>query len=233
MDQGHHSSDRNLDSHRILILFLLVDVVLIALHGGYQYLGRPRSILFSIELELGYGEVFQYIKEFWIVSLLVLRSLGSGPFRLSVQGLNLAWGLLFLYLLADDSLRIHETLGGIFAQTLGLSAWLGDKAQDLGEISVSAIAALVLLGLIAWAYRHSSKADRQISRHLTRLLGGLVLCGVVVDTIHSLIPDSLAIWAILEDGGEMIVMSLIVSYVFQLKPIAQVTASPIGDQMPI
>jgi hypothetical protein len=227
------SIDINQDKNRLFILFLLVDFVLIALHASHIYLEVPRGNLFSIEWELGYGEVFQYIKEFWIVSLLVLRSLGSGPFRLSVQGLNLAWGLLFLYLLADDSLRIHETLGGILAQTLGLSAWLGDKAQDLGELSVSAIAALVLFGLIAWAYRHSSKADRQISRHLTRLLGGLVLCGVVVDTIHSLIPGSLATWAILEDGGEMIVMSLIVSYVFQLKPIAQVIASPIGEQRPI
>jgi hypothetical protein len=232
MRQGHQSSDRDQDSNRILILFLLVDIVLIALHGGHHYLGIPRGDLFSIEWELGYGEIFQYIKEFWIVSLLALRSLGSGRFRLAVQGLNLAWGLLFLYLLADDSLRIHETLGGMLAQELGLSTWLGEKAQDLGELSVSAIAALVLFGLIAWAYRHSSKADRQISMHLSRLLAGLVLCGVVVDTIHSLIPGSLATWAILEDGGEMIVMSLMISYVFQLKPIAQLTAAPIGDRMP-
>jgi hypothetical protein len=223
----------NQDKNRLFILFLLVDFVLIALHASHTYLGVPRGNLFSIEWELGYGEVFQYIKEFWIVILLSLRSFGAGMLNSAAHRLNIAWGLLFLYLLADDSLRVHETMGNILAKSLGLSVWFGEKSQDVGELSVSLIAAIVLFSGIALAYRQSSKADRQISTHLTRLILGLVLCGVVVDSLHSLIPNSLDIWAILEDGGEMVVMSLIASYVFQLKPIAQLTASPIGDQMPI
>lgn len=221
------------DKNRLLILFLLVDFVLILLHAGHTYLGVPRGDLFSIEWELGYGEIFQYIKEFWIVSLLALRSIGAGTFNAAAHRLNLAWGLMFLYLLADDSLRVHETMGSLLAKSLGLSVWLGEKSQDIGELSVSLIAAIVLFGGIALAYRQSSKADRQISTHLTRLILGLVLCGVVVDLLHSLIPGTLDIWAILEDGGEMVVMSLIVSYVFQLAPMARSSVAPIGNQMPI
>jgi hypothetical protein len=221
------------DRNRLLVLFLLVDFVLIALHAGHTYLGIPRGDLFSIEWELGYGEIFQYIKEFWIVSLLALRTAGTRTLHSAAHRLNLAWGLLFLYLLADDSLRVHETMGGVLAKSLGLGVWLGEKSQDIGELAVSLIAAIILFGGIALAYRQCTKTDRQISTHLTRLILGLVLCGVVVDLLHSLIPGSLDIWAILEDGGEMIVMSLIVSYVFQLEPITQSITAPIGDRMPI
>ncbi len=226
------------DKNRLLILFLLVDFVLILLHAGHTYLGVPRGDFFSIEWELGYGEIFQYIKEFWIVILLSLRSLGTGIVNIGMlksaaHRLNLAWGLLFLYLLVDDSLRVHEIMGNLLAKSLGLSVWLGEKSQDVGELSVSLIAAIVLFSGIALAYRQSSKADRQISTHLTRLVLRLVFCGVVVDLLHSLIPNSLDIWAILEDGGEMIVMSLMVSYIFQLEPVAQSTAAPIGNRMPV
>jgi hypothetical protein len=217
------------DGQRILVLLILIDVALILLHTSHSYLGIPKGGAFSIEWEMGHGEVFQYIKEFWIASLLVLRAIApvnrnrdntSRP----AQGLNLTWGLLFAYLLVDDSVKIHESLGERLAQTIGLSAWLGagDRANSLGELGVNLVVAALFFGAIALFYRHCGRADRQVSADLIRLFLGLILFGVGVDAMHGLIGGSYEVrvlWSILEDGGEMLMMSLIMGYVFQLRPL--------------
>jgi hypothetical protein len=224
------------DGRRMLGLLLMIDVVLIFLHATHSYIGIPKSGMFSIEWEMGHGEVFQYIKESWIASLLILRS--ASPLALSpaLRGLNLVWGLLFGYLLLDDSIKIHESLGTLLAKVTGLSAWLGegDRASSIGEIVINLMIATVFFGGIFWAYRHCGKADRRISGNLTRLLLALVVFGVGVDALHGIIGGSYPVrvaWSILEDGGEMIVMSLIFSYVFQLPPIAPELRAPLDDRV--
>jgi hypothetical protein len=226
----------NRDGKRILVLLLMIDVAFILLHATHSYIGLPKSGMFSIEWEMGHGEMFQYIKEFWIASLLVLRTVSPLPLSLALRGLNLGWGLLFGYLLLDDSIKIHETLGTALARVTGLSTWLGegDRANSIGEIAISLMVATVFLGGIFWAYRHCSKADRQMSVSLTRLLLALVFFGVGVDALHGIIGGSYPVrvaWSILEDGGEMIVMSLMFSYVFQLAPIAPELRAPMVDRV--
>lgn len=44
----------------------------------------------------------------------------------------------------------------------------------------------------------------------------LALFGVAVDTLHRIIPWEIP-WTLIEDGAEMIVMSIIVWYVFDLE----------------
>ena len=55
---------------------------------------------------------------------------------------------------------------------------------------------------------------------LALMLGALVVCGVVVDAIHVIayFSQSSLAWmlAIVEDGGELLVMSLIAAYAYQL-----------------
>jgi hypothetical protein len=224
------------DGKRILVLLLMIDIALIFLHATHSYIGIPKSGMFSIEWEMGHGEVFQYIKEFWIASLLVLRTVSPLPLSLALRGLNLGWGLLFVYLLLDDSIKIHESLGEFLAKVTGLSAWMGegDRANSIGEVAISLMIATVFLGGIFWAYRHCTKVDRQMSTNLTRLLLALVFFGVGVDALHGIIGGSYPVqvaWSILEDGGEMIMMSLIFSYVFQLAPIAPELNKPIDDRV--
>ncbi len=226
------------DGKRILILLLMVDVALILLHTSHSYLGIPKGGAFSIEWEMGHGEVFQYIKELWIASLLALRAMGRSPVSRAARGLNLAWGLLFAYLLVDDSVKIHESLGELLAQNSGLSAWLGegDRANSIGELGVNLMVAALFFGAIALFYRRCTKADRQISANLTRLLLGLVFFGIGIDLLHGLIGGSYEVrvlWSILEDGGEMIVMSLIVGYVFQLKTLDQSGLDVVGANIAI
>jgi hypothetical protein len=67
---------------------------------------------------------------------------------------------------------------------------------------------------MAFCYFRSSNDARKVSRNLILLLAMLVLFGILVDmvpyAVKTLAPLSLMM---LEDGGEMAAMSLIVNYV--------------------
>ena len=55
--------DLEKESNRLLILLLLVDLVFIVLHIAHT-MHMVLSKLFSIERDLGYAEIYQYIKEY-------------------------------------------------------------------------------------------------------------------------------------------------------------------------
>ncbi|MBK5940722.1 hypothetical protein [Halochromatium roseum] len=196
-------------SNRFLLLFLLADLVFILVHIGFK-LGLVTSPLFSIEEDLGYAEVYQYIKEYWIVLLLLTLAIGHGRF------IYFAWSLLFAYLLFDDSLQIHERLGGYLANALQLLPILELRAQDLGELVVTLLFGTLLFAIIGIAYLYADHIARQASRHLFALVLFLALFGVFVDMLHSAIHWGEPFWLLIEDGGEMLIMSVIAWYVFQL-----------------
>jgi hypothetical protein len=68
--------------------------------------------MFAITKDLGYPEIYQYIKELWIVVLLLSVLIKTRVGSYSV------WALIFLYILIDDALRIHETYGLYIATRL-------------------------------------------------------------------------------------------------------------------
>jgi hypothetical protein len=71
------------------------------------------------------------------------------------DALYLAWAALFLYLLLDDSLELHEEIRNSVVRTLDLVPALGLRTKNFGEITVTLIAGLLLIGLIAICYRRS------------------------------------------------------------------------------
>jgi hypothetical protein len=93
--------DVNTNSNRLLYLFLATDFVLISLHILYLTTDILSNSYFSIEQDRGYGELFQYIKEYWIAILLSLLAWRNRSF------LYLGWSLLFFYLLLDDAAFPH------------------------------------------------------------------------------------------------------------------------------
>lgn len=205
--------DVNNDSLRLLYLLLATDVVFIILHILYLFTGIISNSYFSIEQDQGYAELFQYIKEYWIVLLLGLLAVQKRSL------LYLAWSLLFFYLLLDDSLKIHERLGGIISNELGLSPAFNLRAKDFGELVVSAYVGFFFLIFIAIAYRFGDRMSRETSRYLIIMLFALALFGIVVDMIHIIVfqsPSLEPLLAVVEDAGEMLVMSVIAGFVFLL-----------------
>ncbi len=110
---------------RLLFLLLAVDAAFIALYGlyGSKFLTDPK---FGLIEDWSYGEVFQYIKEFWILLLLLLVAVQLGSWRYAT------WVGVFGYLLLDDSCQIHEVAGTSIHQWLGIDA-LGSLSGCLGS----------------------------------------------------------------------------------------------------
>lgn len=202
----------------MLCLLLLGDLACIVLHllwlagvADHQY--------FSLEFDKGYAEFFQYLKELWIAAMLLhlaLRCTGRGCWGYVV------WSGLFFYLLADDAVSLHEKGGRYFADNFStiFQPMLGLRAVDFGELVVSAAVGSITLGAVLLFYWRGNPDFQKASRHLMVLAMFLAIFGVIVDMLHMLFKGSKALYAgmgLLEDGGEMIAMSLLLWYVLLLE----------------
>ncbi|MEL6354935.1 MAG: hypothetical protein AAFR58_24795, partial [Cyanobacteria bacterium J06627_28] len=175
----------------------------------YEFHPGITDTALKITQDRGYAEVFQYIKEFWISGTLAL------VFFRTRSLLFLGWSALFFYLLLDDSLRIHEnwSKAPYFPSLFGL----GSNAS--GELLISLGIGLFFLLWIAAAYRKTRDASsKAVSKSLTWMLFLLGFVGIFIDALHILVQVPLLdpILTVIEDGGEMIVMSLILSFVLLL-----------------
>lgn len=197
----------------ILAFLLAVDLGFIILHclRATPFLDNP---LFSLAADNGYPERFQYLKEFWISGCLMLLAIRNKQLGLAF------WGLLFFYILLDDALQIHELAGNWIAQTLHYQPAMGLHPKDLGELSVSFICALVLAPPLLWFHKQGDPGYRLISIQLSILLLALVFFGIFIDMLHAILTATgkLADYAmeLIEESGEMVVMSVIAQYVYWL-----------------
>ncbi len=189
------------------------DVLFMALHWLHVHTGLLTSELWSIGYDRGFGEMFQYLKYGAIVLALAYS------FHRTRLPVLLMWIGVFGFLLLDDSMRIHERFG------LGMTAWAhlpdfgGLRGRDFGELIYAAIGAVVLTPVLVLTYMRSSPMARAISADLLLLLIMLLVFAVGGDTIHRLLTNTMfdTLAALVEDGGEMLVLSLTCCYVQTLR----------------
>lgn len=204
-------------SGEFLGLLIAGDLLFIALHLLHGYSTRFSDLGFSdpgfsLGKDRGFGEIFQYLKMFGIVLLLLGISSRAG--RLSY----LSWSGLFLYFLIDDSFQLHERVGRVIAVRLGYTPGLSLRAKDFGELTVVVAAGLFFATVVALAWWRGGDDFRRVSKHLAMLVGLVVLFGVVLDMIHFMVktPAVAAGLGIVEEGGEMVAMSLACWYTYTL-----------------
>lgn len=209
-------------SNQILILFLLTDGFFIFLHIMHKLplvttvIPLLEESAFSISADLGLAEAFQYIKEFWIVFLLIGFSIKNK------KTAYLGWILLFFFLVFDDMFAIHEGLGGLIGAKLNIPALLSSRdnlrVKDFGELIVSGTFGAFFLSLIIIAYMRGSVGTRAIFLKMFMLLMVLVFFGVGVDFLDRFANSRVLQEGIklIEDGGEMATMSFFCWYVISL-----------------
>lgn len=202
-------------SIQFLILLLAIDLAFIVLHCIYRTTDLITDYRFSIAQDRGYAEIFQYCKTAFLAFSLGFLAI----YRKSLS--YVSWSILFFFTLLDDSLEIHEGLGQAIQNTIDFSFIPLLRTRDVGELIVYAGVGSLLLGMLTLSYRKEQDAGiKQISVRLFLLLLGFAFCGVVVDIIHFVFealsaPQSiLRLLTIVEDGGEMIIMSVIAWFVF-------------------
>lgn len=200
---------------KLLFILIAIDLIFIALHISRGIFGFPQKSAFSIAQERGYAEIYQYLKELSVAFM--LYKLGE----LRREKLYLSWSFMYLYIFLDDFIGLHELGGRLSTTILPNSLPLNIQVNDLGEVLFS-LAAFGICGLlILIAYLRSKPDIRRTSHPLILLLFLLIFTGGALDFVHSLvsIPVIWDILGLLEDGGEMLVMSFTVYYtVCLLKP---------------
>lgn len=214
------------------LLFIIAHVIFMVMHlVVWDTPGLLDEIQsdFSIVKERGFAETFQYIKAFWLVLMFVW---------LAVKGREpgfLAWALGFLYLGVDDLMEIHEEFGNSLALRYGFPEILGQRPRDVGEVTVLAIAGLILLALVGIAYLMGSERFRQASRSLLGLVAVFAVFGMGFDALHIVFLHRSpgALFGLIEDGGELIVLSLIVWFVWRLATTPQALDDQPGELAPV
>lgn len=198
----------------LLVALLIGDIAFILLHVVMTVANQIANYpLCSLAKDGGYSEYFQYLKELSIIILLL-----AVYARTRVVGF-IAWAGLFVYILCDDALLIHEKLGKLVADYMGFGRHIGIRGEDFGELAVSVVSGPVLAGIIVLFYWKGSDPFRKASRHLAFLVAGLACLGVCLDTLHFIYEVSWKfsmVMVSLEDGGEMFILSCTVWYVLLL-----------------
>jgi len=221
----------NFDNHqdRFFVLLLLADSGFILLHIIRAFTGYRWSFMFSLEEDGGYSEIFQYIKEFWIVILLIYLAINYRKIT------YFFWSVLFVFFLLDDSIQIHESLGLALSESFNIPPVLGLRGRVVGELVGVALIGLFFLVILFVTYLRSERGTQKIVKTLFGLFALLVFFGVGVDTIHEIFRNLVDIRgaefvaATLEDGGEMIVMSMFVWFLLKLPPLNPFFANPPMD----
>jgi len=218
---------------QLLILLLSADTLYIILHiinriavlkGIWPVFARDT---FNISFDLGLGESFQYAKELWCGLLFGWLVVSKG------KKAYIGWSLLFFYFLLDDMLSFHENMSVIVSNWLGLSApqllIANLRVKDLGELGYSATVGLVFLLLLGIAYLRSNPNRKRIFHTIVIYLAVFLFFGVGLDIIDRFVVDSQFIkgaFTLAEDGGEMLALSFIVSYLYTLPKIVSAQKAP-------
>lgn len=195
-----------------LWLCLSADIAFIILHILFKT-NVLSSTLYSVKRDLGYAEFYQYIKFLWLIIIFIYLSKKLGYWG------YVSWSVMFLYFLADDAFQIHEDVGTLIANQLTFAPPLNLRLQDFGELTVYAIAGIILMLGIGIAYRKGSQAFRNLSHDFVFLVAILVFFGVFLDLAEiasnwgMFIKESLGL---LDDGGELIIVSIMLWYAFQI-----------------
>jgi hypothetical protein len=190
----------------LLLLLGAGDALFVLLHLAHVTTPVFQDPRFSLELERGFAEVYQYLKEYWAALLLLLIGVRR---RTPVF---VAWAVLFGYLLADDAFAVHERLGREIATGLALGDGWPVQGHDVGEVLVAGAVGALALAAIGLTHARSEPAARQASGRLLRWLALLAFFGVGVDALHQMFDPGVwhTVLGVVEDGGEMAVMTAIV-----------------------
>lgn len=205
-------------SSLLLVSLLTLDVILISLHflhrlafRGILHSAILSNTIFSMSEEAKLPDLFQYLKQLAIVLLLLLYAVRRK------QRVFVAWAAIFGYLLIDDVIQIHEGIGFALQNYVPQIATI--NPADVAQSGFLILLSIVLFGislLIIWQTRGE---NRWVSIHLMILLAVAAFFGVLVDIVQGMVMNIFGISGtvkIVEDGGEMLIISIILWYVYRL-----------------
>ena len=210
---------------RVATTLIIIDLLFVVVHG-LKYLFKEQFIArfgywiyrnLTVTNDWAIPEITNYVKFAVVVVLLVCC------FRSRRQPIYLAWAFVYLIALADDSLQVHEPLGAYIAEMLADQSWLvsmlepleGVRLQDVGELVVYAIYGGLSAAALTVGFRRTEPTHRRIGAGFGFLFLSLAGFAAGVDMVARLARAHShrlsQICSTVEDGGEMVVISLTVA----------------------
>jgi len=194
----------------LLAGLIAIDLAFIVLDLIYTHT-RDLGSMYSLGMDRGYGEYYQYLK---LAAILFMLGVMAWRERALFYA---GWFLVFTYLLIDDAFLVHETYGLYVAERVPIADRLGLRGRDFGELLITMFAGGILIVTLSVAYLRSDADHRALTHGLVGLILVLAFFGVLIDMIHEIFRDTIVFDALgtLEDGGELVVMSVITWFVFR------------------
>jgi hypothetical protein len=194
----------------LLRLLVAADLAFIVLHVLYVETSLLRGRPFSLEADNGLPEAFQYVKQFWVALCM------AAMFRRVREMVYIGWTLVVTFLLLDDAFQFHEQVGEWLGKQYGLPVAFGLRPDDIGELLFAGFIGGIAALLIGFGYWRGNADARIVSRDMVLMMIVLAGLGVGVDILHVITyfkaPLLAQLLLILEDGGEMLVVSAMVAY---------------------
>lgn len=193
-----------------LYTLLVIDFVFISLHA-LKSLGYVSNPNLSVTKNFGYGESFMYLNELFIIGC----SLWLGfKFRRSIFYL---WAAVFVYVLLDDSLEIHEKvgyyLGGWIKQHSDITLIIAKESAEIGSFVLFGI--LLFTPILLIYVKTNISSLKVFIQDLLILFAGLLFFGIGIDFMNIFFETGTFLngfLGLLEDAGEMVMISIIAWY---------------------
>lgn len=196
------------------LAFMAIDLAArVAMMAGVIDAVPPRL---KISTDHSWAEMFLYAK--WLGACM-LFALAWRRSRVALYG---AFSFLFLVVLCDDSFSLHEgVVAQRVAEIMGFQAAFGLRAIDFAELTIWALLGLMIVTTLIVGYRRTPPSGRVLAPWLFGSFAALLVCGIGVDMLHVVVTGGVegglrrvlnTAFDMVEDGGEMIVGSLVVGY---------------------
>lgn len=193
----------------ITAALLLIDAAVMALYSGLALLLAADIInsiptFWRIDRDGGLGERLNHLK--WIT----LVGLSITLFRRQKATIYLGIAALAVVAFLDDSMQLHERFEYAILPKMGFHL-----PRGAGEMIFVAAEGMVVIGPLLYGWVRAPKTIRRQVIPLFMLIGGIVFCAVAIDFLHLHVSENSVInhlVGIVEDGGEMVFLSLTVSY---------------------
>lgn len=183
----------------------LTGMGLVTAYGEAQGLDLPDRLLLT--KDGSWSEKFEYLLTAisCIAMVLTWRKAGSSVY--------LVLAIMFAWLTIDNSLELHERVGGWLAPAI---TWPGSSpghAQHYGELLLFAGVGLASLLGLALALMTAAPWHQQRTALLIILIGAAAVFGVGVDALDALLlgsmPQAQQIGTFIEDAGELWMLCII------------------------
>lgn len=181
----------------------------------------------SVDTDFGVPEIYGYGKVLAIIVLLLVCGVRSRRPTFP------AIASLFVLLLMDDALMIHERVGRYISGAGATEAVLGTLAHnDLGELAVFALYAAVLGAVLFAAWWRTDLRTRRFIQGFICVFLVLGFFAGALDMAHQVVIGSSRfigkIFALAEDGGEMVGLSMALMVALSAYRFAFATTPPDG-----